>query len=105
MPGLDGFETCARLKADPRFETTQVLMCTALTGQGDRNAGLQAGADDFLTKPVNGTELRLRVSALAKVKAYHDLLAKCYPNLSPSACAKAAQWQTKFRKQRYYLRT
>ncbi len=80
MPDLDGFETCARLKADPRFETTQVLMCTALTGQGDRNAGLQAGADDFLTKPVNGTELRLRVSALAKVKAYHDLLANVLPH-------------------------
>mgnify|MGYP001474295868 CR=1 FL=1 len=84
MPGLDGFETCARLKSDSRFETTPVLMCTALTGQDDRNAGLKAGADDFLSKPVNGTELRLRVAALAKVKAYHDLLA----NVLPPAIAK-----------------
>ena len=79
MPGLDGFETCARLKSDPRFETTPVLMCTALTDQRDRNAGLKAGADDFLSKPVNGTELRLRISALAKVKAYHDLLENVLP--------------------------
>ena len=84
MPGISGFETCSRLKADARYESIPVLMCTALVSQKDRNAGLQAGADDFLSKPVNGTELRLRVSALAKVKAYHDLLA----NVLPRAIAK-----------------
>ena len=79
MPDVDGFETCARIKADPRLEPIPVVMCTALDSQSDRNEGLKAGADEFLTKPVNGTELRLRVKALAKVKAYHDLLANVLP--------------------------
>jgi len=79
MPEMDGFETCSRIKADPRFEPIPVVMCTALNSQSDRNEGLRAGADEFLTKPINGTELRLRVKALAKVKAYHDLLANVLP--------------------------
>jgi adenylate cyclase len=79
MPEMDGFETCSRIKSDPRLEPIPVVMCTALNAQSDRNAGLRAGADEFLTKPVNGTELRLRVKALAKVKAYHDLLANVLP--------------------------
>jgi DNA-binding response OmpR family regulator len=79
MPEMDGFETCSHIKADPRFEPIPVVMCTALNSQEDRNAGLRVGADEFLTKPVNGTELRLRVKALAKVKAYHDLLANVLP--------------------------
>ena len=80
MPEMDGFETCTKIKADPRFEPVPVVMCTALNSQSDRNEGLAAGADEFLTKPVNGTELRLRVRALAKVKAYHDLLANVLPH-------------------------
>jgi len=79
MPDLDGFQTCARIKADPRLEPIPVVMCTALDSQSDRNDGLRAGADEFLTKPVNGTELRLRLKALSKVKAYHDLLANVLP--------------------------
>ena len=79
MPDIDGFETCARIKANPRLEPIPVVMCTALNSQADRNEGLSAGADEFLTKPVNGTELRLRIKALAKVKAYHDLLANVLP--------------------------
>ena len=79
MPGMDGFETCRQIKADERFESIPVVMCTALDSQSDRNEGLSAGADEFLTKPVNGTELRLRVKALSKVKAYHDLLSNVLP--------------------------
>ena len=79
MPDMDGFETCERIKARPECEPIPVVMCTALDSQSDRNEGLRAGADEFLTKPVNGTELRLRVKALAKVKAYHDLLSNVLP--------------------------
>ena len=75
MPGLDGYETCKRIKSDPQWETTPVVLCTALETQEERNEGLRAGADEFLTKPVNSTELRLRLRNLAQVKAYHDLLA------------------------------
>jgi class 3 adenylate cyclase len=79
MPGIDGFETCRRIKANPDWEGTPIVMATALDTQQDRNAGLRAGADDFLTKPINGTELRLRLTAHSKVKAYHSLLANVLP--------------------------
>ena len=79
MPGLDGFDTCVRIKADARFAKIPIILCTALSDQQDRNRGLQAGADDFLSKPVDRTELRLRVAAWAKVKAYHDLLENVLP--------------------------
>ena len=79
MPELDGFETCRRIKANPDWEGIPVVMVTALDSQQDRNDGLRAGADDFLTKPINGTELRLRIVAHSKVKAYHSLLDNVLP--------------------------
>ena len=79
MPGIDGFETCRRIKANPNWEGISIIMATALDSQQDRNEGLRAGADDFLTKPINGTELRLRLTAHSKVKAYHDLLGNVLP--------------------------
>jgi two-component system cell cycle response regulator len=52
MPGLDGFETCRRLKVDPKTAHIPVVMVTALDQPSDRVTGLEAGADDFLTKPI-----------------------------------------------------
>ena len=63
MPGMDGFEVCRRLKADPRTAHIPVVMITALDQPSDRVAGLEAGADDFLTKPVNDLALMTRVRA------------------------------------------
>src|SRR5487761_1729277 len=54
MPRMDGFEVCRRLKADARTADIPVVMVTALTEAADRVRGLEAGADDFLSKPVNG---------------------------------------------------
>ena len=52
MPGMDGFEVCRRLKNDPETRHIPVVLVTALDGRGDRITGLEAGADEFLTKPI-----------------------------------------------------
>lgn len=74
MPGMDGFEVCRRLKADPKTQIIPVVMVTALDQPSDRIRGLEAGADDFLTKPVNDMALITRVKNLARVKQLTDEL-------------------------------
>ena len=74
MPGMDGFEVCRRLKADPRTLHIPVVMVTALDQISDRIKGLEAGADDFLTKPVNDTALVTRVKSLVRLKGLTDEL-------------------------------
>ncbi len=74
MPGLDGFETCRILKDDPITCHIPVVMVTALDQQADRLAGLKAGADDFLTKPVQDVALFARVRSLARLKQMTDEL-------------------------------
>ena len=74
MPGMDGFEVCRHLKADPATTHIPVVMITALDQPADRLRGLEAGADDFLTKPVNDLQLLTRVKSLARLKALTDEL-------------------------------
>ena len=74
MPGLDGFQTCEILKASDRTWHIPVVMVTALDQHADRIAGLQAGADDFLTKPVQDIALFARVKSLARFKHMTDEL-------------------------------
>jgi two-component system, cell cycle response regulator len=68
MPRMDGFEVCRRLKGSPRTADIPVVMVTALSDVADRLRGLAAGADDFLTKPVNDTALFARVRSLVRMK-------------------------------------
>ena len=74
MPEMDGFEVCQRLKADPTTAHVPVVMITALDQPSDRVKGLQAGADDFLTKPVDDVQLMARVKSLVRLKALMDEL-------------------------------
>jgi two-component system cell cycle response regulator len=74
MPGMDGFEVCERLKSNPRTMHIPVVMVTALDQPSDRVRGLKAGADDFLTKPVNDLQLVSRVKSLVRLKTMSDEL-------------------------------
>ena len=72
MPGMDGFEVCKRIKGNPELAHIPVVMVTALTDSVDKVRGLEAGADDFLSKPVNDTALMARVSSLVRLKMTVD---------------------------------
>lgn len=74
MPDMDGFQVCRRLKSNPVTHHLPVLMVTALDQPSDRIAGLEAGADDFLTKPVSDVALIARVRSLARLKMMTDEL-------------------------------
>lgn len=74
MPDMDGFEVCRRLKGNPATHHIPVVMVTALDQPKDRIAGLQAGADDFLTKPVSDVSLIARVRSLTRLKMMTDEL-------------------------------
>jgi two-component system, cell cycle response regulator len=74
MPELDGFEVCRKLKSNPRTHHIPVVMVTALDQPSDRVRGLEAGADDFLTKPVTDIALISRVRSLARLKMVTDEL-------------------------------
>ncbi|MEL7489560.1 MAG: PleD family two-component system response regulator [Pseudomonadota bacterium] len=78
MPGMDGFEACRILKSDQETAHIPVVMVTALDQQADRVAGLSAGADDFLTKPVEDVALFARVRGLSRLKMMTDELRMRY---------------------------
>ncbi|MBL8572952.1 MAG: PleD family two-component system response regulator [Hyphomicrobiaceae bacterium] len=74
MPGMDGFEVCRRIKSNPKTLHIPVVMVTALDQSSDRVRGLEAGADDFLTKPVSDIALITRVKSLVRLKMLTDEL-------------------------------
>lgn len=74
MPKLSGFEVCKRIRANPTTRDTLILMVTALNEAADFERGVQAGTDDFLTKPVNKVELLCRVRSLLRVRHYKTQL-------------------------------
>ena len=74
MPGMDGFEVTRRVRQDNKHRLLPIILLTALRQTEDRVKGLEAGCDDFISKPVDQTELSARVRSLLKVKAYNDLM-------------------------------
>lgn len=75
MPGMDGFEVCRRLRADPLLAETPILLLTALDDRDSRLEGIEAGADDFITKPYNHIELEARVRTVTRLSRQRRLRA------------------------------
>lgn len=84
MPELDGFEVCRRLKADLRWRHIPIILITALNDRKSLVRGLDAGGDDFLSKPVNQQELRARVRSMLRIKHQYDALEKRQRELEAS---------------------
>lgn len=74
MPDMDGLEVCRRIKQHPVWQQIPVIMVTALNSKQDLASALEAGADDFVSKPVNGIELRARVRSMLRIKQQYDEL-------------------------------
>ena len=74
MPGMNGYEVCKKLKDDPKTNHIPIVMVTALHETEDRNKAIEAGADDFITKPFDIIELTVRVKSNLRTKLYYDTL-------------------------------
>ncbi|ACB32320.1 adenylate/guanylate cyclase [Leptothrix cholodnii SP-6] len=72
MPGLSGYDVCRRLRAEPDHALLPIVLVTALDPTAERVKGLEAGADDFISKPINRPELMARVRSLLRIKLLHD---------------------------------
>jgi len=82
MPGIDGFEVCRMLKQDVSTRIIPIVMVTALDDQEDRKKALDAGAEDFLNKPLDQFELKARVKSLLRIKSYHDELINSHTEIA-----------------------
>lgn len=76
MPGMDGFEVCEYLRADPLLAEVPIILVTALDDRDSRLRGLQVGADDFISKPFDPVELRARVRTITRLNRYRRLLSE-----------------------------
>ena len=72
MPEMDGIEVCKRIKSIPKWQTVTIIVVTALSCKDDLARCLEAGADDFISKPVNRVELRARVNSMLRIKRQFD---------------------------------
>jgi len=95
MPGLDGREVARSIKSDPLTSKIPIIMVTAQTDREARLAALDAGAEDFLSKPVDRAELWLRVRNLLRLKRLSDLLEEGQVTLQEEAQARTAELQAR----------
>jgi adenylate cyclase len=87
MPDLNGYEVCRAIRSNPETAMLPVVMITALDPATERVNGIEAGADDFLSKPINQAELLARVRSLLRIKEYHDTV--------QSQSARLTEWNEK----------
>ncbi len=90
MPGLDGFQVAARLRADPRFVELPVIMVTALDSREDRVQAVRSGANDFIAKPVDRTELEVRIGSQLKLKEAREAIRRHQLELEETVAARTA---------------
>ena len=104
MPGMDGYELCRRLRAEPATALLPVVLVTSLDPQSERVKGIEAGADDFIAKPVNWAELFARVKRLLKVKALQDEIKALNSVLEQRVHSQVDQLQRLGRLKRFFSR-
>jgi adenylate cyclase len=102
MPGMTGYEVCKKLRENPATAMLPVVMVTALDPGQERVKGIEAGADDFLSKPINQPELLARVRSLLRVKALHDELAELNRTLEARVAAQVTQLDSLGRLKRFF---
>ena len=91
MPGIDGFEVIRRVRQGEKNRLLPIILVTALKEKEDRVKGIEAGCDDFISKPVDKLELLARVHSLLKVKAYNDLMLNYRTELESEVTARTQQ--------------
>jgi len=102
MPEMSGYEACRRLRADEATRLLPIVMVTALDPGQERVKGIEAGADDFLTKPINQAELLARVRSLLRIKALHDELGELNRTLEQRVADQVAQLERLGRLRRFF---
>ncbi len=102
MPEMSGYEVCRRIRANPATTTLPVVMVTALDPAEERLKGIEAGADDFLSKPINQPELLARVRSLLRIKALHDELVALNHTLERRVTEQVAQLERLGRLKRFF---
>jgi len=104
MPGVDGYELCRRLRANPATALLPVILVTSAEPQTERVKGIEAGADDFLAKPVNWAELFGRMKRLLHVKALQDEIKELNARLEERVRDQVAQLERLSRMKRFFSR-
>ena len=102
MPGMSGYDVCRKLRDNPGTAMLPVIMVTALDPAQERVKGIDAGADDFLTKPIHQPEILARVRSLLRIKALHDQLTDLNRHLEARVAEQVAQLERLSRLKRFF---